>query len=125
MPLAKPSAALIQQFDTSLPADPSVERRKMFGMPAAFCRGHMFAGLHESNMVLRLPDPDLNDFFEREGAAPFSPMADRPMSNFAVVPAAVLHDQERLRHWVERAFVGAAARPAKEPKARKRSSKSA
>jgi hypothetical protein len=41
----KSPAALIARFDELLPKDPRVARRKMFGYPAAFVNGRMFAGL--------------------------------------------------------------------------------
>ncbi len=37
----KSSAKLIAAFDASLPVDPRVERRSMFGYPCAFTGGNM------------------------------------------------------------------------------------
>ena len=117
-------AALAQQFDAALPADLAVGRRLTFGYPSAVVHGHMFAGLHQDHMILRLPDDLLAEFSGREGAVPFEPMPGRPMRGFAVVPPAVLADPVRLRTWTERAFLSAAALPPKQPTSRARAKKS-
>ena len=44
MEFEKPSQAAIDAFDAIVP--PPVERRKMFGMPACFVNGNMFAGVY-------------------------------------------------------------------------------
>jgi hypothetical protein len=36
--------ALVEKFSQIVPPDPRVERRKMFGYPAAFVGGNMFIG---------------------------------------------------------------------------------
>src|SRR5207237_9424032 len=64
---------LVRAFDRLVPATRAVERRTMFGYPAAFVGGNMFAGLHEDRFVLRLGDEDLADA-KRLGAKDFEPM---------------------------------------------------
>jgi TfoX/Sxy family transcriptional regulator of competence genes len=44
---------LVQRFE-KVAASLGTERRKMFGYPASFVHGNMFAGLHEDRFVLRL-----------------------------------------------------------------------
>ncbi|HLQ24981.1 MAG TPA: TfoX/Sxy family protein [Acidiferrobacterales bacterium] len=52
----KPSPPnLIASFDKFIEALPNIERRKMFGYPAAFINGRLFAGLYQDSMVLKLP----------------------------------------------------------------------
>lgn len=53
--LRKSSPALIERFDRSLPRDDAVQRRRMFGYPAGFVNGNMFAGLFEESVVVRVP----------------------------------------------------------------------
>lgn len=120
MAWSKAPQALVERFHAVLPSDPSVERRQMFGYPCAIVHGHMFAGLHQDRMILRLSDAELHEFTEREGAQPFEPMPNRPMRGFAVVPEKLLDDVEVLSRWVEKAFMSAAAMPAKAPKPRGR-----
>ena len=50
----KSPPALIAAFDAALPDDPHVERRKMFGYPAAFAHGHLSTGLHQETLMVRL-----------------------------------------------------------------------
>jgi len=94
---------LVSLFDRVVPADPAVERRKMFGYPAAFVRGHMFAGLHEDRLVLRLGDDALAEAKQR-GAQDFEPMSGRPMRGWVVVPREVLADVGLTGRWITRAL---------------------
>lgn len=100
-------------FDRLVPADPDVSRRKMFGWPAAFVAGRMFASLHRDSMVVRLGSAELATFLALPGARPFEPMPGRPMSGYAVVPAAMLADEPGLRIWLERALAFTRALPPK------------
>ena len=54
----KAPESLVSLFHASLPDDPRVEHRKMFGYPAAFTDGHLFAGLHQEDLILRLTESD-------------------------------------------------------------------
>src|SRR3989442_2029665 len=75
--------ALIQQFGRAVEGLPGVESRKMFGYPAVFVNGNMFAGLFHDSMILRLNAEDRDTF---PGAAPFEPMPGRPMREYVVAP---------------------------------------
>jgi len=55
---AKSPPALVDAFAAALPDDPRVERRSMFGYPAAFANGQLFTGLHQSDLMVRLGDTD-------------------------------------------------------------------
>jgi TfoX/Sxy family transcriptional regulator of competence genes len=46
---------LIDLFDRAVPRSRDIQRRRMFGYPAAFLDGHLFAGLHQEDFILRLP----------------------------------------------------------------------
>ena len=52
----KSSEVLVAKFSALVPEDPSVERRKMFGYPAAFVGGNLFMGLHREALILRLSE---------------------------------------------------------------------
>ena len=114
--LAKPPPELVATFEAALPADSRVERKLMFGMPAAFVAGNMFTGLFESKMLLRLPPEKLREFMALSGAEAFEPMPGRPMTGYALVPDAVLADGDALASWLGEAFNYAAGLPAKEKK---------
>jgi TfoX/Sxy family transcriptional regulator of competence genes len=121
----KSPAALVEQFGAVLPVNGAVVRRQMMGYPSAVVRGHMFAGLFEEHMILRLNEADLQEFAEQEGATPFEPMPGRPMRGFAAVPPAVLADAAKLDVWVAKAFANACSLPEKQPKARRTAKKKA
>jgi hypothetical protein len=46
---------LVEVFEAVFPGPPAVARQ-MFGYPTGFVNGNMFMGLHQHNMVLRLPE---------------------------------------------------------------------
>ena len=103
--------ALIQQFGRAVEGLPGVESRKMFGYPAVFVNGNMFAGLFHDSMILRLNAEDRDTF---PGAAPFEPMPGRPMREYVVAPASVLDSMTLLHTWLERARSFAASLPPKQ-----------
>src|SRR5438874_8088392 len=107
MQWTKSPPELVALFDDVAPTAPAVERRKMFGYPAAFTGGNMFAGLHQDNLVLRLPEPELAEFMSL-GGKPFEPMPGRPMRGYAVAPKSLLADKPALTGWLERSFEAAA-----------------
>jgi hypothetical protein len=50
----KTPRGLVDLFDESMPDDPRLERRRMFGCPCVFVNGNMCAGLIEDRMIARL-----------------------------------------------------------------------
>jgi TfoX/Sxy family transcriptional regulator of competence genes len=97
----------------SIPA----QKRVMFGCPAYFTNGNMFAGVHGSNIVLRLPEADrLQMLREFDESTLFEPFPGRFMKEYVTVPAAVYEDGEVFLDWLEKAIKYAAALPPKTPK---------
>ncbi len=107
---------LIDFFAEAMKYLPEAEPRKMFGYPCAFANGQMFTGLFEDTMFLRLSDTDREAFRTLEGARPFEPVAGRPMREYTVIPAAMLHDLPTLDAWLARSFNYAKSLPTKEKK---------
>jgi TfoX/Sxy family transcriptional regulator of competence genes len=103
---------LIEHFGRVVEGFEGVERRKMFGYPAAFVGGNLVTSLHQANWIVRLPD-DARDEAMAEGATQFEPMIGRPMRGYVALPASVLADAERLRSWVSRAVEHGRTLPAK------------
>jgi TfoX/Sxy family transcriptional regulator of competence genes len=114
----KPSAGLVSKFDAVVPAATNVEKRLMFGFPAAFVNGHMFAGLHEEKLVLRLADAARHELLKLPGARVFEPVEGRPMREYVITPALVLDDDVALRRWMKRALEYVSALPTKKAKAK-------
>ena len=128
MAWTKSPPSLIALFDDALPADPRVERRKMFGYPCAFVGGQMFSGLFQDEMMVRLSPDDRAEALALSDARVFEPMAGRPMREYVTLPADVLDDVDILRGWVGRGFAYAAGLPPKKPRvptAKKATSKKA
>jgi TfoX/Sxy family transcriptional regulator of competence genes len=107
---------LIASFDAAFPDDPRAERRQMFGYPAGFVNGNMFAGLHQENMVVRLGDDAREELMGYDGAAPFEPMPGRPMRGYATLPPSMLQDPHAAQRWLRVAFEHALAMPPKTKK---------
>ncbi len=98
----KPSPELIHAFEAVIPGPPAVQRQ-MFGFPAAFVNGNMFMGLHQEDMILRLPEDCRTELLKVSGARVFEPMPGRPMHEYIVVPPSILADRYRLASWAEKA----------------------
>jgi len=107
---------LIAAFARVVPAGGGAERRPMFGYPAAFVNGNMFAGLHEDRVVLRLDEAGIAEA-KRHGAIDFEPMPGRRMSGWVAATGPLTADEPALRRWVARAFRHTATLP---PKARRK-----
>jgi TfoX/Sxy family transcriptional regulator of competence genes len=115
----KSPPALVALFDASVPDDPRVERRQMFGYPAAFAGGHLFMSLFQQDFVLRLAAADCAAFTARFGERPFAPMEGRVMRGYVRLPPALTADEGERAEWVARALANALALPAKPRKAPK------
>ncbi len=123
MALEKPPPYMVELFDSILPLDSRVERRKMFGSPCGFVNGNMFSGLFEKSMFLRLSEADRSEAVEQLGAVSFEPMKGRPMREYVTLPDDVLEDEAQLDDWMGRALAYAGGLPPKEKKLRKTKAK--
>lgn len=99
-------------FDKALPDDPRVERRKMFGLPAAFVGGSMFAGTFGRDVIVKLGS-------DGQGLAPFEPFPGRPMTGFYAAP----RDAGALASWIRKGFDYVSSLPSKPAKAKKAAKK--
>jgi hypothetical protein len=115
----KSSPALIARFEAALPRDPRVAPRKMFGYPAAFVAEGFFVGLHEENVVLRLPADVHAKTKVLAKAEAFDPMGGRPMRGWYVVPPAIAGDEKKLGSLLLELLVQVADHP-EQPSAKKR-----
>ena len=110
---------LAAKFDRAAPKDPKVVRKPMFGYPALFLNGNMFAGTFQDKIVARLAE-DARERALKAGAKQFSPMPGRPMKEYVVVPAADVAKPAALAKWVAQAHTYAKTLPAKEKKPAKK-----
>ncbi len=85
----------------------------MFGYPALFVSGNMFAGTYRDSLFVRLPEDERAAAMKR-GAKPFEPMPGRPMKEYVVVPAGIVAKPAELASWIERGLAYAARLPVKQ-----------
>ncbi len=109
----KSSQSLVDLFSESLPDDPRIERRKMFGYPAVFVNGNMFAGLFQDQMFARLAPEERATLEATHGPLPFEPMPGRPMKDYTRVPDGALADEAAVADILAMALTWSAAIPAK------------
>ncbi len=115
----KPSEKMIEFFDSILPSNSKVERKKMFGRPVGFINGNMFMGLHNDRIVLRLAEKEREDFIREYNAEIFEPMPGRKMREYIVVPENLLTNISSLKTWCEKSYEYTSKLKPKETKAKK------
>jgi TfoX/Sxy family transcriptional regulator of competence genes len=107
---------LIALFDSVVPHKPGVVAKPMFGYPACFVNGHMFMGLHQENMIVRLSEEDRAEALKVDGSKIFEPMPGRAMKEYVSLAPAVLQNKDGVRAWAARALAYAGALPSKAAK---------
>ena len=120
----KPPEELVEYFHTLIPEGREpVEFRPMFGSPCYWCRGNMFATVHQESIVVRLSEDDREMLLQEPDVELFEPMEGRPMREYVVLPPRIAEDQEAAREWVTRGLDYVATLPPKEKKKRARRKK--
>jgi TfoX/Sxy family transcriptional regulator of competence genes len=110
---------LIEFMDKAMAVLPC-HRKVMFGSPVYFVNDNMFAGLHESNLFVRLSEADRAQLAATvPEARALEPMPGRPMREYIVLPPAVYQDEGAFNYWVDRALQHARSLPPKLVKPRK------
>jgi TfoX/Sxy family transcriptional regulator of competence genes len=115
----KSSPEIVERFGAVMDRYPDVERRKMFGYPAAFVGGNMATGLFAEHWTIRLPEAERAAALA-DGATPLEVIPGKPSKNSVVIPPSVVADDEAIGTWVQRAIAFASTLPPKEPGARKK-----
>ena len=103
---------LAARFDRAAPQDPRIAHRVMFGYPALFLNGNMFAFTFRDNIVVRLSEPERARAM-KSGARAFEPMPGRPMKEYIAVRAADVSKPATLARWLEQARAYATTLPEK------------
>jgi TfoX/Sxy family transcriptional regulator of competence genes len=118
----KPDEELVRLLDETiggLESDAPVDFRPMFGCPAYFTGGNLFAGVWQETVMLRLGEDDRAQV-AAAGGRPFEPMPGRKMKEYVALPPAMVADRDLTRVWVRKAAQYAASLPPKEKKPRKK-----
>jgi TfoX/Sxy family transcriptional regulator of competence genes len=94
--------------------------RKMFGYPAYFIKGNMFAGLFGNNIFLRLSEEDLKRVQAiKETIKPFEPMPGKPMKGYFSIPKDVYSDDALFAKLLTASVKYVSSIPAKKKKKQK------
>ncbi len=117
---SKAPPELVALFEQVVAGLPPVEKRMMFGYPAAFANGQMFASLFGDHFILRLPEAEREAFIREHGARLFEPMPGRPMREYVEVPPAVLNSGKPFDGWLAKGLAYAQSLPPKAAKPRRK-----
>ena len=112
-PLPKSPPELVARFDAVTARYPELVARKTFGNACTYLHGNMATGLFADGWFVRLGPDAAAELLAIPGAAPFSPMAGRPMTGYVLLPAAVVADDVALDGWLARCIDHVRGLPAK------------
>lgn len=112
MALRKSPPALVGAFARALPKDRLIERRTMFGFPAAFVNGNLFCGLHQEDVLVRLP-PERREELGKAGGSRWEPTPGRVMREYMLLPRDA--SAADLKRWLRLSLTFAKSMPAKTP----------
>ena len=105
------------QFLAEKMKDVNCEHRKMFGYPAYFVNGNMFAGIHGETLFLRLSDSDLKKIMDAYSAVTFfEPMLGRQMKGFVAIPKTFYSKGLLFGEWLDKSVRYASSLPPKQKK---------
>ncbi len=104
---------LVARFDQVLQGRTGVERKVVFGYACGFVNGYMTFGLHADAFFVRLPAEDQAALLKLKGAGHLEVMTGRPMTDYVVLPTAVVSKPTDLRRWVDLAVDRARSLPPK------------
>jgi TfoX/Sxy family transcriptional regulator of competence genes len=77
------------------------DHRKMFGYPAYFVNGNMFAGLFADQVFLRFSDEDqIKLIAEYPDAKHLEPVKGRAMRSYMVIPKEAYSSDEVFKRWL-------------------------
>jgi TfoX/Sxy family transcriptional regulator of competence genes len=99
----KSSPELVERFEAVTDGFEGLERRKMFGFPAAFVGGNMVTGLMGRRWHVRLAETAAGELLAMPGAEPFEAVEGRPMRGYYVLPPSIVADDGEVSRWVGRA----------------------
>jgi TfoX/Sxy family transcriptional regulator of competence genes len=104
--------------------DFACEGKKMFGGVGYFVNGNMFAGAHQDDLFLRLPEMDRKLIMkEYDEVSPFEPMPGRRMSEYVALPESVFSQSNMLVRWLDKSYKYALSLPPKKKKESKKKSR--
>ena len=86
-------------FRSTLPKDPRITVRPMFGNASAFVNGNMSYGLFGDDLFIRLPEKDGQEILTKGGVL-LEPMKGRPMKDYVLLPKVWWKQPKTIRKWI-------------------------
>jgi len=118
--------ALAELLAQHLARYPRAVSRPMFGCPAYFVAGNMFAGAFEERVFVRLDEAGRAELLAAcDEATVFEPIKGRPMREYISLPESSLGGGELFETWLERSFQHVRALPPKQASAKQAPAKQA
>ena len=88
--------------------------KKMFGYPAYFINGNLFAGIYADKLFLRLSDSDMSEIMkDHNNVSYFEPMPGRAMKGYVVLPKTVYSDSKLFSEWLDKSIKYVSSLPEK------------
>lgn len=111
------------QFLAKKTARLQCDYRKMFGYPAYFVNGNMFAGVHGDKLFIRLFEADEKRIMEMKvGVTVFESVAVRVMKGYVVLPKSFYSNDKLFDQWLEYSYRYVSSLAPKKPNANKKKS---
>ncbi len=100
----KPSGELVELFEKIVPDLPGLEKRKMFGHPAAFINNNMLMGVKGQKLTLRLSEEDQNEFLNLDDTGIFECSPGKFWKEYVVIPEWMYKNTPLMENWIDRSF---------------------
>ena len=99
-----PPEAAVNAYRAATARLTGVETGELLGYPCVLANGHMFAGLRDTGMILRLPELERRKFQVTFNAKLAGPMDGLDMREYALVPRELLGEGDELTLWLRRSL---------------------
>ncbi len=107
-------------FRATLPRDPRISFRKMFGCLVALVHGRMYAATFGRSVFIRLAPAELAEALRLDGAEMFDPGKRGGIREMVLFPESVMDERDELRTWLQRGLAYSLTLPPKpEPAVKK------
>ena len=115
-----PSPTVTAAYETALPDDIRVERKRMFDSPCAFVNRQMFFGTFEESLVARVGPERVQALAEQPGMQTFTPSPGKQWNDYVQMDLTI--DPAMLAELASEALFWAAALPKKVKRPKKKAS---
>ena len=105
------------QFLSQKMKNVNCDYRKMFGYPAYFINGNMFAGIHGEKLFIRLSESEAEEIMNSHlNVTCFEPMLGRTMNGYVVLPKSLYSDEGLFDKWLNKSVKYVSTLPPKQKK---------